>query len=238
MNAPATDVQVSNALAERGVTRLVHFTAARNLPRILVDQQLRSAADLLSEDFVLHAHTDSGRYDGHPEKISCSIEFPNVHYLKQAQAREITFPDWLYILLDPAIAAQEGSLFAAANAARNDVRLVGGRTGIDACYAARIVTSSRVISRSTTHNEASPTDMQSEVLVPAPIPLSAVLGIVMPSDEAARAERDRMRYLHHDPDVVPWIVSPGMFDVGSVRAAVRDSQRIFEHRYADSEGAQ
>jgi len=234
MNPITLDAAVVQAIELRGISRLVHFTASRNLPRLIVDAHLRSAKDLATENVVLHAETDPWRSDGHPDKISCSIEYPNVHYLRQVKARNANFPDWVYLMLKPRVAAIAGALFAPANAARNDVTLLPGQSGFFKCYSGSVATGARTIPRAPSHNFASPTDMQSEVLVPAPVPLSAVLSIVVPSSSAGTHERDRLKFLHHDPDIFNWIVAPGLFDIDSVRAAVRNGRRISESAWKES----
>jgi hypothetical protein len=85
---------------QRGITRLCHVTQARNLPHILTERRLLSARDLNESDLPSNPN-DHDRLDGHDDFISCTIEYPNVWFLKQVAARELLFQDWIVLEIAP-----------------------------------------------------------------------------------------------------------------------------------------
>ena len=208
---------ITTAIATRGITRLIHFTSAQNLPAILRDGRLRSAKDLGENHVKIHAENDSIRLDGQPDKICCSIEYPNVYYLNMAKKRTANFPDWVALLLDPECMTKPGVLFSPSNAAGASARLLSGLEGFDDCYSKQITTNKKIWTRRSSHALNCPTDLQAEVLVPGPIPLSSVLGIVLPTEADVGNERERLRLLGVDPNVLNWSYSPGLFDADKVR---------------------
>ncbi|MGY1608734.1 DarT ssDNA thymidine ADP-ribosyltransferase family protein [Geodermatophilus sp. SYSU D00700] len=222
---PTTDPDVAAALRARGVTRLLHFTPARNLPHILGDQRLRAVQELTSDVRAVYAHTDPHRLDGHPDKISCSIEYPNAFYLGRVrdQGPALNYPDWVFLVLDPLVAATPGALFCARNAAAAGGRLLQpGSAGLAACYAPAVPGArGRTYRRGPRHDPAAPTDAQAEVLVPGPIDLTAVRMIVGPTGEHVAQERARLTQVGLDPDVVPWGVGAPLFSAQEASDAAR-----------------
>jgi hypothetical protein len=222
------DQGVSEKISELGVSRLVHFTPSRNLPQILGDGALRGVSDLDTATFAGHARNDSVRADGHPDKLSMSFEYPNVYYLRLARGRTSGFQDWACLVLNPRVAAIRGALFSPINAASWDASLRPGAEGMSALWEDDIPSSRRLIRRSPDHRPASPTDLQAEVMIPGPIPLSEVIGIVVPRVEDAHLEQERLRYLRRDPEQLDWIVSAEMFEIGPVLRAVRQNRQLTE----------
>lgn len=210
-----TDPAVAAALRARGVTRLLHFTPARNLPHILGDQRLRAVQELTEDVRAVYAATDPHRLDGHPDKISCSIEYPNAFYLDRVKHKESArnYPDWVFLVLDPLLAATPSALFCARNAAAaGGALLQPGTAGLQACYAPAVPGAyGRTYRRGPHHDPAAPTDAQAEVLVPGPIDLTSVRMIVGPTGEHVAEERARLERVGLDPDVVPWGVAPQLF---------------------------
>lgn len=219
------DPDIIKYLDERGVTRLVHFTKASNLPRILADGELRDVVSLQGEMFKGFAASDSVRADGHTDKISLSIEYPNVFYHNAVRQRTIGYPDWVFILVHPRVAAREGSLFSPCNAAKYGAPLVAGLQGLEACYAPEVRFGRRFV-RSATHAPQSPTDVQAEVLVPGPISLADITGLVVESHDRVEHERDRLAFLGVDPDQVEWLVSPNMSDSTFITQAVQHGKTV------------
>jgi len=219
-----TDESVASRLTELGVSRITHFTSSRNLPRILGSGQILSTAALRSSNAIFDV-TDQERWDGHPELICCNIDYPNFYYFAKATQKEnaINYSDWAVLLLDPAVATQDGTLFAPGNAAKNGgADLVAGVVGLDRMYASPVYGWRRASS----HRQASPTDVQAEVLIPGPIDNSAVIGIVMPDESSFRREVGRLEQVGQDPHPFNWYVSPGLFRRESIVAAVRNNQAI------------
>lgn len=238
---PRPESAVLAALAERGVTRIVHITPARNLPGILRDEAIRSVKDMEADARAMYAANDLLRLDGHPDKVSCSLQYPNVYYLRDAKQKPgaRNFPDWVCLLLDPAVAAIPGAQFCPRNAGARVGIKRPGVDGLRGCYADKVVGSRDVIyDRGPRHDPRCPTDVQAEVLVPAPIPLGMAHGIVFPSDLAARTELVRLAQLQVCvPGRLQWLVSPGMFRVGAVADAVRYSRGFDEHLVANEEAS-
>lgn len=220
------DSRVVSYLRDRHIRRLVHFTPSRNLPAILAEGALRDVESMKADPFQTFAPGDTVRADGQLDKLSFSIEYPNAYYLREVRKRTYGYPDWAVLLLNPEIAATPGALFSPCNAALSGAPRIPGREGLEACYAQTISTRSRDVTRPATHDPRCPTDIQAEVQIPGPIPLSEVIGIVVETAQDAALERDRLRLLKLDPDKVRWLVSPGLFQTYPVFQAVRESRNI------------
>lgn len=85
--------------------------------------------------------------------------------------------------------------------------------------------------RRTTHLECSPTDMQAEVLVPGPIDLTGVIGMVMKSVEQVQTERVRWKTLGIQLPTIPTFVVPALFNKLTLRNHIWSGQRPDEHCY-------
>lgn len=219
-----SDPAVLEALRNRGVTRVTHFSNSMNLPSILEIGGILSTAALDAQS-VAFERTDHERYDGHLGHICCNLEYPNWYYLNQATGKPavMNYNDWALFLIDPAVAAAEGTLFCPRNAAKlHGAEARTGAAGLELMYAAN----SYGYQRGPTHHPASPTDVQAEVLIPDFIPVSAVLGIVVPDDEAVRRERERLRQFGLDPDQLEWSTGRGFFTRSTVVRAVQQHQPI------------
>ncbi|MEU7888107.1 DarT ssDNA thymidine ADP-ribosyltransferase family protein [Microbispora bryophytorum] len=201
---------MANALSKLGVTRLAHFTPALNLPHILADGCIRSSKDLASQSPEYFSPTDRNRFDSHPDKVCCSFEYPNPYYLAQAAGKPdfTNYRDWVCLLLDITLVLRPGVLFCPYNAAtgRGAYAHEGG-DALLACFRDRVGT----WERGSRHHPKVATDLQAEVLVPGPIELSYLRGIVVPSAEAAQEEWGRLRLLGVSSDGYPWVVAPTFF---------------------------
>lgn len=212
---------VGDFLAERGVTRLTHFTNSRNLPSIL------RAGAILSRTAAEHTRlapviTDPERLDGRLDHVCCNIQYPNMFYFDRTRTRtwHVNYSDWVIFLLAPALAALPGTLFSPSNAAaRNGAQLAAGTHSLARLYA----DTAGAQYRAPHHLPASPTDIQAEVLVEHAISLSDVLGIVSPSEETMRKEMIRLEITGIAPVPFPWYVSEELFRKERIRSAVRAS---------------
>lgn len=74
---------IEEEATRRNITRLCHLTPFRNLLHIASGSGLRSVADLSNDERAVFDQQDLERYDNHPDHISCSIEYPNVWYLRR-----------------------------------------------------------------------------------------------------------------------------------------------------------
>ncbi len=236
MKKGANLTSVAAALGRVGPTRLAHFTPAKNLPHILGHGFIRSSKDLAENAPEFFDPTDRERFDEHPEHVCCSLEFPNGYYLAQARAKPNfqNFPDWVCLLLDVALLLREGVLFTPCNAARGrGAYLASGGDALLDCYASP----SRVggWTRGPRHHPRAPTDLQAEALVPGPIELSHLLGIVVPSDAAAANEVDRLKLLAADADNVAWIVAPTFFRRDELSRRLRFGGEIEERPWVGAQ---
>jgi hypothetical protein len=225
----AVNAEVAAVLTTLPLRRLTHFTPALNLPNIIADGQLRSTKDLKADVRACYKPTDLTRLDGYPDKICCSLQYPNGFYFDVARGKLANYPDWVCLLLDPQVAAREGTLFCPRNAAGAGQR-ASGSAGLLACYATSVLGQGGMNrGRGTLHDPGSPTDVQAEVLVTAPTPLSSVSAIVFPTEGAAKEEHGRLERLGLLPPTnVAWVVSAGMFDKVAITAAVRSSRYFDE----------
>lgn len=217
------------ALQQVGLTRLAHFTPAKNLPHVVRQGFLRSSKDLARNAPEFFDPTDRERFDNHPDHLCCSLEFPNGYYLAQARVKPAfqNFPDWVCLLLDPRLLLRDGVLFAPCNAAKGrGAYLASGGDALLGCYS----DPSRPggWTRGPSHHPRVPTDIQAEALVPAPIELSHLLGIVVPSDEAAANEVDRLKLVAANPGQVSWIVAPTFFRRDELSSRLRFGGEIEE----------
>lgn len=237
MNGPA-HTEVAAALAALPLTRLTHFTPALNLPGIVEDRQLRSVKDLSADVRACYRATDLQRLDGYPDKVCCSLQYPNGFYFDIARRKPgaVNYPDWVCLLLDKAVAAVEGTLFCPRNAAAAASGAALGAAGLLACYAPSVRGQGGVTRvRGLLHDPGSPTDVQAEALVTAPVPLSVVRAIVFPAREAAAEEYGRLdRFGLLPPPGIRWVVSQGMFDKSAITAAVQSSRYFAEVPWSPS----
>jgi ssDNA thymidine ADP-ribosyltransferase, DarT len=226
------DAAVQQAIQQKGVTRLTHFTPARNLPHIFSGGYLMSVAQMTEDVRAYYTSTDENRFDGHPELLSCSIQYPNAFYLQKARGapKAQNYPEWACLLIDPTTAARVGSLFSPRNAAAGSGSLLtAGLAGFEACYASTVLGSGgQMYTRGPHHNLSSPTDVQAEVLVPTPISIDLILGVVMASEALVTQEQARLRRLQLDPDAVRWFAAEGFFRTMDVTTAVQRSIPINE----------
>lgn len=124
------------------------------------------------------------------------------------------------------MAATKGTLFCPRNAAAAAARAVPGVVGLNACYAPSVRgQGGQTRTRGLQHDPGSPTDIQAEALVTAPVRMSAIYAIVFPAEDAAVEEYGRLdRFGLLPPDGIQWVISPGMFDKWAITDAVRSSR--------------
>lgn len=228
--SPPYDTDLLDALRAHPVARLVHFTPSRNLHPILQAGALRSSKDLDEHSRGQYAKTDLLRLDGHPDHVCCSLQYPNAWYWDRARSSEraTNFPDWVCLVLDKEAAALEGTLFCHRNAASGyGAHLRPGADAFHACYADRVV-GQKVYTRGPRHDPGSATDVQAEVLLPAPVPLSYLRAIVVPDEAHALLEYGRLELLGDVPENLEWIICPEMFDKYAVTRAVQTSDYLTE----------
>ncbi len=200
------------------LARLAHFTPAKNLPHIIRDGMLRSSKDLADHAPEYFQPTDRERFDQQPDKLCCSFHFPNPYYLKIARAKSEfkNYPDWVCFLLGIDLVHRLGALFSTCNAAKGSgAHLEAGPDALSACFDDSVQPSGTT--RGSSHHPLAATDLQAEALIPGPVDLSQVQGIVVPSDEAASEEVGRLETLGLEPFEGPWIIAPDLFSRSGLR---------------------
>jgi hypothetical protein len=227
------DNDVVGILAGREVTRLTHFTPARNLIKILLSGQILSTNDLVASKLD-HVTTDADRWDGHLEMVCCSIQFPNVFYFQKAKAKPnaLNYHDWVVFFLEPRLAGRMGTLFSPENAAvGRGTNLRAGAEGLSRLFDSQVGR----FERGANHALGSPTDVQAEVLIPGSIELDQVKGIYLPSLAHVGQERGRLEQLGGNPDVFEWYACEPLFAVSSVVNAIQQSATLRAQAWKDNE---
>jgi hypothetical protein len=187
---------LKEAIRQRQIRRLCHFTPSRNLPHIISSGLGIVASSALASDVrAVFNPTDLERLDGHADHVCCSIEYPNAWYFHKARAKEQLFRDWAILLISPDALLIDGAKFSPRNAAAGAGRYVReGLDGFGTLYVREVIGAyNKKLIRTPTRPIAVPTDDQAEVLIPKLVPLSMILGVVVGSAEQARAEVERLR---------------------------------------------
>jgi hypothetical protein len=218
-----SQVSVAEALMRLALTRLAHFTPALNLWHIAEEGMIRSSKDLADNAPQYFTPTDHERLDQHPDMVCCSFEYPNGYYLSEARQKPefINYPDWVCLLLDAELVLRPGTLFSGCNAAA-----VGGeylRAGSQAlldCYA-DVAWPKTQWSRGPRHHPGAATDLQAEALVPGPVDLSHLRGIVVPSDGDARQLYGTLSRYGLGAERFRWVVASGFFNRNTLSNYVR-----------------
>src|ERR1700722_3216987 len=104
--AHTVSTSILQQATQRGVTRLCHLTPLRNLVHIATTGALLSTAELTADERAAFDQQDLKRLDGHPDHICCSVQYPNIWYLRRkrwdATPLQKLFPAWVCLLIDPA----------------------------------------------------------------------------------------------------------------------------------------
>lgn len=208
-----TGQDAAAVLAGLPVTRLAHFAPAINAYSIIRSGWIKSRGDLEREGLQDHTPTDTARWDGHPDHISCTFEYPNAYYRRTAAAKAEyrNYPDWVTFLIDPAHAARPDTLFSPCNAAKGrGVHLASGGEALAGLWA----DPSRPDgwARRARHHPAVPTDLQAEVLIRGPVPLADVQAIVVRTAEYA----DELYAVYEEfglrPERLTWKIAPVFYE--------------------------
>lgn len=222
----------------RSITRLCHFTPSRNLGHIWAgDLGVLATSTLMDDEAAVLNPTDRERRDGHLGHISCSVQFPNSWYFRQARGKEKLFLDWVILFIEPRYLWEPGAKFCPRNAAANHGRDIReGFEGLVALYSEAVAGAcGKTYKRSRYHLPSCPTDDQAEVLIPNPIRRESILGVAVRTAEQARNERSRFR-IQGVPSPRFWI-APTLFDANRLSAAIREgnvpSEEEFDEEIAD-----
>ena len=197
----------------RGISRLCHFTPSRNLMHIATDPNgILSTARLRQDEKAILNPTDLARYDGLPNYVCCSIQYPNTWYFKKARNNSDTlFADWVVVLIKPDHLWATGTKFCERNAAANRGSGVAeGEDAFDAMFKERVVGAySKVFVRTGTHPTWLTTDDQAEVLIPDRVAREDILGVAVA--DLAQAKREHARLTQLEVNVPPLVIAPDFF---------------------------
>jgi hypothetical protein len=222
------------ALQRRGITRLCHFTPARNLAHIAAGRVgILSTASLEASERAAYNPTDLARFDGKKTHICCSIQYPNAWYFEKARGEERLFTDWVVLLISPHYLARPDTFFCPRNAAADHGRhIVRGLAGFNSLFAPTIPGAyGRSRLRGARHRPDCPTDEQAEILIHDRILLRHVLGVAVASADQARRERARLRANSMDPEQFRFVIAPLMFDKYALSRVIREGEAADETPY-------
>ncbi len=221
----------------RGITRLCHFTPSHNLGHIAEDRVGILASKHLGEnEKAVFNPTDSGRLDGYPDHVCCSIQYPNAWYFRKARSRGPLFRDWVILLIKPRYLWQAGAKFCPRNAAAEHGRLVNeGAKAFEELFA-DTGESTCTYRRDRLHPDFLPTDEQAEVLIPDHIRRVDVIGIAVCDDAQAQREVARLKLLGQS--LSPILIVPEFFDPNKLSQLLRAGRVPVEreHQQGDPHG--
>lgn len=224
-----TALTVREARLRTSLSRLAHFTPARNLWHIAEDGFIRSSKDLADNAPEYFDPTDRQRIDQHPEMVCCSFEYPNGYYLAQARAKSsyVNYRDWICLLLDVDLIERPGVLFSGCNAAKSGGAYLsaGGQALLD-CYADPSVPAGWP--RRPGHLPGAATDVQAETLVPGPIDLTLVRAVVVKDEATALNLYSILQRAGFTSVRFNWIVAPIFFERDRLSSSIRYGRPIVE----------
>lgn len=198
---------------DRGITRLCHFTPSRNLAHVASDPRgLLASRHLEADEKAVFNPTDVERFDGHPDHLCCSIQYPNAWYFRTARGKERLFRDWVVVFIKSHYLWRVGTKFCPRNAAAGYGKSVGEGSAAFRGLFAQSVEGNRTYARGQHHPDFLPTDEQAEVLVPDVIRHDDVIGVAVRDQAQAKREIVRLEILDGKVPrifIVPEFYSPG-----------------------------
>jgi ssDNA thymidine ADP-ribosyltransferase, DarT len=221
-------LKVAEAAEELEITRLCHLTPFSNLVHLACGDGLKSLTQLAeTDDFD---RQDLERLDGHPDHISCSIQYPNGWYLRQRKfqstAIQRLFPDWVCLAIEPELLWADGTRVCVRNASALGGALIEdiSPTSFEALYAPAIIGAyGKKRERSQTRLRAVPTDDQAEVLIHRQIPFTAVQQILVASESDAKRMHAGLKQI--GATLPPsWAVAPLLFSAQPLSNAIAAGQ--------------
>lgn len=209
------------------ITRICHFTPYRNLVHIATGVGLLSSELLDDTERKAFTPQDLARWDGHPNHISCSVEYPNAWYYNTKAGNDQVFRTWVVVTIDPTHLAADGTRFCHRNAAaehgayiRDDV------DGFRGMYDSPVQGAGGfTFTRTEAHFPQCPTDNQAEVLIPRFIPIEDVKTIALRSEDEAAFVYAGLEQIGGAPERFTFTVAPAFFDRYALRDAIRSGVR-------------
>jgi hypothetical protein len=230
--------EIELEVRKRGITRLCHFTLVRNFVHVATSPEGILSRKSLEADHMPFAHTDAERRDRHRECICCTVQYPNLWYLRKIQDSDPIFREWVILLLSPDYIWRSGTLFSVGNAAaRGGANLAEGLVAFQRLFSGEVVDSQgRFFKRTPAFLGCCPTNQQAEILVPGSIPRTGITGVVVPSVSRARDEAARLRLLGVADLSRLLVVAPGLFDAAGLDRAIREGKPPRETRWKAGDG--
>lgn len=213
-------VRIRREAEERGIGRLCHFTAERNLSHILLEGQ-----GVLAPKFLPGGRWKWKRLDGLDDHACLSVEFPNTRLLKK-RATLGRGDGFVVLYARTHYLWRSGTKFCAVNAAtESGKRVTRGHEGFQSMFA-QTVTGNWCSSRSPRRLACAPTDEQAEVLVPGGIDSTDIVGIAVQDEDQARRVSAHWR---NPPDAPRIVVVPEYYDPDRLKALLQSGRRPIEH---------
>ena len=171
--------------AERGVTRLCHFTKVQSLTHILLSPDGILSTSKINKDIL--NQVDPVRADGKTDYVCCSIEYPNSWYLDNAKNRDDSaiFREWAIMYIDIEILKHRDVKVSECNAAKSNGIYIcdGNEKNCKHLFENRV--SSFQYPRTEQMLRNCPTNAQSEVMIRDGIPRDFIRGIAVGDEETA-----------------------------------------------------
>ena len=225
------DKAIWQSVRQRGITRLCHFTPARNLAHIITDPRgLLATQHLQKDERTIFNPTDIQRLDGHPDHICCSIQYPNAWYFRKAREKEHLFPDWVVLLIRSSYLWLPGTKFCPRNAAAGGGYAVSESTdAFEALFATNI--DGAYGNRYSREKKAPciPTDDQAEVLIPDQVCREDIMAIAVKDKSQAKSEIVRLKML--DVSIPPIVIAPIFFNASLLSTSLRKGNFPTEEEY-------
>lgn len=189
LTAHAARTGVRRLARRRGIERVYHFTRVENLASIRAHGLLSRSQQ--AERGIEAVVNDHDRHDGHLDRISASIGFPNTRLL---QAWRAIHPSarWAVIVLSPVVLWEHDCLFCPGNAASRRCRAMPTEALRGAAALERLFDRGALNWSAPATREDWPTDIQAEVLVQGEIPASRIACIYFERPSIMQSWRDRL----------------------------------------------
>jgi len=153
---------IRRAVLRRGISRLFHFTRVENIESI--QQHGLLSRRLLSERGVEAVVNDLERRDGHLDRISVSVGFPNSRLMKAWKMMNPTAV-WAVLALRPVVLWDQDCLFCPGNAASRRIQAMAPEALRGAAALEELFRRDMPAAVAEKDRQDWPTEVQAEVLV-------------------------------------------------------------------------
>ncbi|MEH7490516.1 DarT ssDNA thymidine ADP-ribosyltransferase family protein, partial [Priestia megaterium] len=106
-----------DAINQKGIGRLCHFTKSNKLLQIMRSEDGIIANTFLDDQIEILSKNDELRLDGKEDYVCCSIQYPNTWYLNRIKNKDPLFKEWVILFIDPTLLLDMDTLFCHRNAA-------------------------------------------------------------------------------------------------------------------------